>query len=283
MEDRFQRSDDKERGEFLRGLQRERKLSLGKYKALTTSAAGSFMIAIAGEEFTRARLPPQLLAVAESLRRSGDLVRAMDWYVALSRLPESQPRLREDIRAQGKAPGADAALPVHLGWLADNRIAALKAGGVEHRADFGAADGALLSAIVFDQFGTSAFNMPSWRPRTDGDQTDCQRMLTLIGQSILDWNFRLQGWPGTLGELWDRELLKDRNRVNRFHCPVTGQPFVYAVPTGADYQALGLRTVLVTTPKPIKTADGERWGSFLSGNAVVWTPNQLKPGDQAPK
>lgn len=283
MEDRFQKIDTDDRGEFLRGLQRERKLSLNKYKSFTEQAATLFMVAIAGEEFTRARLPQYMLAVAESLRRSGSLMRAMDWYLALSRLPEGQPRLRDDIRTQGKTPGAEAPLAVHLGWLADKQILALRAGGVVHSGEFANTDKILLSAIVFDQFGTSAFSLPDWQPRSDGDQADCQRMLTMIGQSLLDWNFRLGGWPAKLGELWDREMLKDRNRVNRFYCPVTGQPFVYTVPTGADLQALGLRTVLVTTPKPLKTADGERWGAYLSGNTVVWSPTQLKPGDQAPK
>jgi hypothetical protein len=283
MQDRFFKIDSDDRGEFLRGLQRERKLSLGKYKGFTERAATLFMVAIAGEEFTRARLPQYMLAVAESLRRSGNLMRAMDWYLALSRLPESQPRLRDDIRTQGKTPGAEAPLPVHLGWLADQQILALRANGLVHSGEFGNIDKQLLSAIVFDQFGTSAFSLPEWQPRSDGDQADCQRMLTMIGQSLLDWNFRLGGWPAKIGELWDRELLKDRNRVNRFHCPVTGEPFVYSVPTGTDLQALGLRTVLLTTPKPLKTADGERWGAYLSGNTVVWSPTQLRPGDQAPK
>lgn len=288
MEDRFLRpGKNNERAEFLRGLQRERKLGLEKYTGLTSQAASLFIIAISGEEFTRARLPQYLLAVAESLRRSGNDKRAYDWYLALSRMPEGRPRLRDDIRAQGKNPGADAPLAVHLGWLADKRLdimnAAFIEAGTPHSQEFEGNDTALLAAIVFDQFGTSAYNLPNWKPRTDGDQGDAQRMLTLVGQAVLDWNFRAGGWPTTLGELWDKEFLKDRNRVNRFHCPVSGEPLVYAMPSGADIQALGMRTVLVTLPKPIKTADGERWGCYLSSNQVIWAITPLRPGDQAPK
>ena len=44
-----------------------------------------------------------------------------------------------------------------------------------------------------------------------------------------------------------------------------------------------MRTVLVACPKPIVTADGERWGCYLSGNQVIWATTPMKLGDQAPK
>jgi len=55
------------------------------------------------EEFPRSRLPPNMMAVAECLRRSGAEKNAMNWYLALAQMPETQPRMRAEIRAQGKA------------------------------------------------------------------------------------------------------------------------------------------------------------------------------------
>lgn len=298
LDDRFQRIEQKDQGQFLRLLQKERRLSLDRYLDLEGYAGTAFLRAIEAEEFTRARLPQYVLAVAESLRRCGQHGRALAWYSCLARMAETQPRLREDIRAQGRAPGAEAPFHVHLGWIADGRIAWLKEALANTKEDPAAtalatalASGAdaiegpdrrLLTAILFEGLGTAAYASPLWRPRADGDQQDCQRMLTMVGQAVLDFSFRLGGWPQTLGETWEKEVLRDRNRVNRFHCPVSAQPFLYR-PLGIDLEKLSPRAVVVATPTAIKTAAGPRYGAFIAGNAVVWSEQPLKPGDEAPR
>jgi hypothetical protein len=298
MDDRFQRIDQKDQGQFLRLLQKERRLSLDRYLDLEGYAGTAFLRAIEGEEFTRARLPQYVLAAAECLRRCGQHGRALAWYACLARMAETQPRLREDIRAQGRAPGVEAPFHVHLGWIADGRIASLKEDLARTKDDPNAAalasalaagadaiegpDRRLLTAILFEGLGTAAYNSPVWRPRADGDQQDCQRMLTLIGQSVLDFSFRLGGWPQTLGETWEKEVLRDRNRVNRFHCPVSAQPFLYR-PLGIELEKLSPRAVVVATPVAVKTAAGPRYGAFIAGNSVVWSEQPLKPGDEAPR
>ena len=43
-----------------------------------------------------------------------------------------------------------------------------------------------------------------------------------VGKAIMDFAFRKQSWPKNLGELWDYGVVRDRNYLNRFCCPVSG-------------------------------------------------------------
>lgn len=298
MDDRFQRIESKDLGQFLRSLQRERKVVLDRYVELEAYAANAFMRGIDAGEFTRARLPQYVLAVAECLRRSGNAARSLAWYSCLARMAETQPRLREDIRTQGRAPGAEAPFHVHLGWIADVRLAAqlavLAANGEDPSGQQRAAavvagadpiegpDRRLLAAILFEGLGTAAYQEPGWKPRVDGDWQDSQRMLTLVGQAVMDYHFRLGGWPQDLGQIWEREVLKDRNRVNRFHCPQTGKPLLYR-PLGIALESLTPRTVLIASPAAVKTPQGPRYGAFLAGNSVAWSERPVQPGDELPR
>ncbi len=274
MTERFK---DNDKAEMLRGLVRERTTLLNEYLKFVDVAAGSFTRAIGDEEFTRQELPKMMLVVAESLRRLGREAESFDWYLALAKMPDTQPKLRDDIRAQNKAPGPDAPFEVQLGWIADAHLAELTKIGVVHGPDIGGASKKLLNAIVSDGLGTAAYVNPDWRPQTAGDVQDCSRILDLIGKSALDFTYRLGLWPKNLGELWERGYLKDRNRVNRFHCPVTGAEFLYQY-LPAEVSKLPPRTVIVATAQPVPTNQGPRFGAFLLNNTVVWSDQPLVPG-----
>ena len=283
MQDRFSKLD-KPGSELLRGLVRERKRMLGEYSKMLFTATQQFILAISTEEFPRSRLPPNLMAVAECLRRLGDdettknLPRAYDWYLALAKMPETQPKLRDEIRTQGKAPGPDAPFQVQLGWLADRQLARLTAAQVIHPPnEISGPDKRLLNAITYERFGSSDFVNPDWRPRTDGNQQDCALMLNLIGQATMDFTFRSGAWPKTLDELWEQDVLKDRNRVNRFCCPVTGVRFLYT-PMSGDVTTAAPRTVVVATAKPVPTNQGLRYGAYLANNQLVWAETPFTAG-----
>ncbi len=294
MGKRFSR-EDKPTGELLRGLVRERTRMLDEYAGspagkprntvgLLNIAAGNLIAAISTQEFPRVRLPPNLMAVAECLRRAAkdnrELSRAYDWYLALAKMPETQPSLRDDIRAQGKAPGPEAPFHVSLGWLADTQMARLRAAGVEHGPDISGPDAKLLSAIVFEHFGSAEYIDVGWKPRTDGNQTDCALILNLVGQATMDFTFRGGAWPKSLDDLWEQDVLKDRNRVNRFHCPVSGERLNY-VPLPGDVTTASPRTVIVATARPIPTAQGPRYGAYLANNQLVWSEAPLRAGSIA--
>ncbi len=122
---------------ILRGLVRERRRLLEEYVAFTEQAATWFMAAIEKVEFNVDELPYAKLAVAECLRRLGDLhaigpdapvqdqhlVRALEWYVALARMQETKPAYRVRCRQQGAIPAAQAPTTIMLGWIADGHIA----------------------------------------------------------------------------------------------------------------------------------------------------------------
>jgi hypothetical protein len=253
-------------------------------------AAGYLIQAIVNEEFNRQKLPAHLLAVAECLRRSGNVktpglternqTRAMDWYYALTRLPEGQPALRDAIRAQGKAPGAEASFHVQLAWLADRQYARLKEAGIGHPGELAGVDKRLLSAIIFEGLGTSDYVSPSWVPRKDGTQADSDRTLRLIGQAVMDFAFRKGAWPRRLGEMWETGILPDRNRINRFYDPATGAKLAYAALPG-DIGSANPRLVIVATTQPVPTAAGPRHGAYLAGNQVVWGESPYIAGEVA--
>lgn len=273
MTDRFNDADKD--GELLRGLVRQRKNMLQEYEKLLNLSAAYFIQAVKEEEFTRQRLPENILVIAESLRRTGHDVQAMDWYLTLAQMSESQPKLREDIRAQGKAPGPDAPYHVQLGWIADRHSQRLTEAGLVHPGVPAGADKDVLNAILHENFGTSEYQNPKWKPAANGNQQDCVLMLDLIGKGVLEYNYRLGKWPESLGELWEKDILRDRNRVNRFRDPVTGAAFAYQAPG----EALAKKTVLVATTASVPTNQGQRFGAYLANDSIVWTEQPLKPGE----
>lgn len=279
-------NDTKQRTEQLRGLIRERRRSLAAYQDLLSTAGSKLIQAVEEEEFPRARLPQHILAVAECLRRTAKnsddgMSRALDWYLALAKMPETQPRLREEIRAQGKSPSADAPQMVQLGWIADRYIQRLKEAGVVHSNDIGGVDKRVLTAVVYDGLGSLEYVNPTWTPRIGGNQEDCGLMLQLIGQAVVDANLRSGVWVTSLGELWERDFLKDRNRVNRFYCPVTGEKFLYRPLTKSAGDTTNPRTVVVCTSRPVPTNLGPRYGAYLIGNQLAWSETPFVPGEIA--
>ncbi len=258
--------------DVLRGLIRDRKRMLEDHNRLLAVAAKHFTMALRNEEIVRSRIPEILLVVGECYRRLGVAERACDWYLALGRLPETQPAARKALRFEGKVRALPADKPYHvqLGWIADEQMDRLVKAGTPHPGELFGPDRGLLIAIVNEGLGTSAYNAPGWKPGTGGSQNDCSIVLDLVGKAILEHAFRLGSWPASLGELWEREVVRDRNRVNRFNCPVTGMPLLYTEPPG-DLSAIAPSTVLVATSAPVETAQGPRYGAFCANTHVVWT------------
>ena len=289
LTDRFQKSEDKAPKSLLSGLVRERKQMYETYLTFTRTATENFVNAIKDEEFVRDDLPTKMLAVAEGLRRTGldggaggdafALARAMDWYMGLARMIETQPQMRQEIREQGKALAADANPTVQIGWLADQHLDQLTKSGVAHGPDPEGQDKGLINAILFDGLGRGDYVNPNWRPATGGNFQDTAVMLKLIGQALLDHQFRLGKWPSTLDDLWVSQILRDRNRVNRFCDPVNGARLLYVAPT-KTLDTLPMRTVLVATAKPIPTNQGDVYVAFLSNNMVQWSNHPLQPGTE---
>lgn len=280
----MQRLGRDDRPDLLRGLMRERRRLLEEHNKLLALAAERFTLALRSEEVVRQRIPEVLLAVAEAHRRLGDLRRAADWYLALARLPETQPSVREAARFAGKerALPADKPYLVQLGWIADERLERLQRAGAAHPGELSGPDRALLIAIVNEGLGTAAYNAPGWQPVRGRDQDDCRIVLDAVGKAVLDFAFRLGSWPKQLGELWEREVLRDRNFVNRFHCPASGQPLLYAVPPG-DLSAIAPSTVLVATPAPVPTPQGPRYGAFCANAKIYWTESPPVVGQPLPR
>lgn len=282
-----ERLKDVKDGEVMRGIVRSRITLQREYLGFITRASTHFIEAIMLEEFPRAKLPETMLVIAECLRRQaaigqpgGDApaVRAMDWYLAIAKMPETEPKLREEARAQGRVPSADAPYQMQIGWIADRQIESLTKAGVVHPGTISGPDKNLLGAIVFDGLGTSDYASPGWKPATGATQADCALILDLVGKAVLDFTFRTDQWPATLGTLWEREVIKDRNYVNRFHCPVTGRPFLYqALPGGITTTAPA--TVVLATAEPVPTNQGPRYGVFLANATLVWSATPVKPGD----
>lgn len=276
MTERFKANGDNSDGfEFYRGITRNLRSTMTDSRQFLELSAVNFRKAIAGEEFPRARLPEICLAVAECLRRTGRTVDAVDWYVAIAQMPETQPKLRADIRAEGKVPGPSAPYHVQLGWLADKHIAALTPAGQPAPTSATGNDKGLVNAILFDGLGTAAFANPQWKPATGAEARDSAFILDLIGKSVLVSFDQFGEWPESLGQLWETDVLHDRNRVNRFYCPVTGAPYAYTQLKGAQPP----RTILVTTTEPVPTKEGPRWLGYLANNTVIYSDAAIKPGD----
>lgn len=275
-----ERLKDVENGELMRGLVRQRLSLLREYLGFLDKTAANFMQAIADEEFVRGHLPETMLVVAECLRRGGEPThsRAMDWYLALSKMPETQPKWREEFRAQGRVPGPDSPFHVQLGWIADRNIERLTKGGLVHPGTISGQDKELLTNVVFNNLGSPEYVNPAWKPVTGATQTECARLLDMVGKATMDFAFRNNTWPKNLGELWSRDIIRDRNVVNRFCCPVTGKAFLYQELT-SEITATSPKTVLVATADPVPTNQGPRYGVFLANATMVWSARPVKPGE----
>jgi hypothetical protein len=263
---------------LMEGLIHEREHILSEYVTLEKIATDNLIQAIADEEFTRDDLvKSKLLVVAEGLRRSGQLDNAYEWYLTESKLIETQPELRSEMRAQGKAPAVDTPQAVQVAWMADLHLADLTKAGLVHGADVLGPQRALLNAIIFDGFGKADYINPNWKPATGASIHDCEYMLDLIGQNILVFNYQFGNWPDTLNAIWESQVMKDRNRVNRFYDPVKGQPFLYAPPKGT-MKDIPPRTVLLCTAEPLTTNQGDVYLSYLANLKVVFSTSKPVPG-----
>jgi hypothetical protein len=273
LTERFKDTDD---GEILRVLVREKRRMLRQsYWPFLDQTVGQFRLGLAAEEFPRPQIPETVLAIAESLRRRGDLESAMDWYTCLARLPETQPRTRAEIRTAGGVPSGDAPYLVQLGWRADGWIKKLQSRGITYEEIPAGPDGALIKAIVEDGLGTADYRNPAWKPVRGGGQRDIEALLDRSGKAVLDYHFRMKIWPDTLDDMWIDGFVRDRNVLNRFHCPVTGERLMYLRPQDPTPR----RTVLVATKKPIETLDGLRYGIYLANDTVQWVEQPMLPGE----
>jgi hypothetical protein len=261
--------DDKP--DALRGLLRDRKRLFEEHNRLLSVATEHFAAALRGEEIVRSRIPEILLVMGECYRRLGVNDRACDWYLALSRLPETQPASRAALRFEGKMRALPVDKPYHvqLGWIADEQREKTERLTVAHSGEFSGPDRSLLIAIVNEGLGTAAYQSPGWQPAKGATVNDSGIVLDLVGKGVIEYAFRLGGWPKNLGELWETEVIRDRNRVNRFYCPATGQPLLYNPPPG-DLSNIAPSTVLVATSAPVDTPDGPRFGAFCANTRIVW-------------
>ncbi len=262
--------DDKP--DALRGLLRDRKRMFEEHNKLLQVVVEQFTNALSTEEIVRSRIPEVLLVVAEGYRRLGINDRACDWYLALARLPETQPAARAALRLDGKLRALPADKPYHvqLGWIADEQLAKVERLNIAHSGEFTGPDRGLLTAIVNEGLGTAAYVAPGWTPASGATAADSAIVLDLVGKAVLEHAFRLGGWPKNLGELWETEVVRDRNRVNRFFCPATGKPLLYTPPPG-DLSNIAPSTVLVASSAPVDTPEGPRFGVFCANTRVVWT------------
>ena len=282
-----ERLKDLKDGEMMRGLVRSRITLQRVYLSFLQRSSSKFMEAIAGEEFPRIKLPETMLVVAESLRRQAEIgvpgkdasaVRAMDWYLAISKMPETEPALRAEMRTQGKAPATDAPYAVHLGWMADRQIENLTKAGVVHPGTIAGFDKALLTAIVFEGLGTAAYVNSGWKPMTGATQVECATILNMVGTAAMDYAFHYETWPTSLGQLWERAVIRDRNYVNRFCCPVTGKPLLYS-PLPGNIGTTNAMTIVLATSDPVTTNQGPRYGVFLANKTLVWSALPVKAGE----
>lgn len=292
MTERF-KDEEKDR---LRGLVRERRRlfhdqarsmktrgifsetrGVSSYISFLTYAADNFIQAVAAEDFNRGSLPVNMFATAECLRRIGAKPRAMDWYLALAGMPETQPGIRDSLRAQGKFPTGDAPLALQLGWRADAAIKRMTDEGLVHAGKPIGPDAGLLNAIVNDGLGTSTYVNPAWKPVTGQTMQDLTVIMDQTAKAVLDFAFRRNEWPKALGDLWDHGCVRDRNRLNRFHCPVTGKPLAYQEPK-LTVKNINPFMVLIAATEAVPTNQGPRYGAVLANLSLVWSDQPIVVG-----
>jgi len=260
----------------LRGLVRQRiKMVDQAYVPFLRTSGNDFVRAVANEEFPRTRLPEVVLALAEIYRRIEDNRGAMDWYLCLARMSETQPEVRKDLRQRGGAPQVDAPYLVHLGWRADKMIARLEEEGVENNGEPQGETASLVRAILEQGLGTPEYENPNWRPMSGRGSRSVELYLGEVGKAVIDYEHRMHLWPDSLGDMWLDGFVRDRNALNRFHCPHTGAKFRY-LPPEEDVRAT---TVLVATAEPIETEHGARYAAYLANNKTVWSDEALLPGE----
>ncbi|TVR43633.1 MAG: hypothetical protein EA402_09265 [Planctomycetota bacterium] len=253
----------------------QRTLITQSYIPFLEQAGMYFKRAMGNEEIPRPRLPEAVLAVAESHRRLGQNQSAMAWYTTLARMSETQPQIRREIRAAEAVPNSQAPYLLMLGWRADEQIAALRRQGVEYHEDPVGPDAELTRVIIHQGLGSENFTNPRWEPVIGGDRSASERLLDLTGKAVLDYHFRVGTWPNSLDSMWVDGYVRDRNAMNRFHCPVSGERFRYLpVPDPAPPN-----TVLVATAKPVPGSDGPRYGVFLANNTIRWVEEPMLPGE----
>ena len=181
--------------------------------------------------------------------------------------------LRFELRRQ--SPSSHSPYLLKVGWNADEAIEKLKQQGIAYNEDPIGADDAMLRAIIHLGLGTEEYSNPAWQPARGGDKEATERLVGTTGKAILDYHFRVGVWPETLDSMWVEGYVRDRNMLNRFFCPVTGEKLRYLpVPDPAP-----TTTVLVASAAPLPTADGPRYVAFLANNTIRWTEKEVLPGD----
>lgn len=278
-------SKEKPRYEMFRGLVRSHRTVMNDYRAFLSLGADHLIKAIANEEVTRAHLPVTMMVVAEFLRRQGDAqeARAAGWYRAIGEMEETQPTLRAEIRGMKKVPSVDAPFALLVAWQAEDQYQALAkilaSRGINVAGDaVQHPDAALLNALVHQGLGSAEYRNERWRPRADGDARACAAFLQETGLAVIEAIKRGRGeWPDRLDDLWLRGYIRDRNRLNRFHCPASGQPFRYAK-LDIALEQIPPNLVLLAGSAPVEHPGGKGYPLFLSDLSVVFSPQAVEPG-----
>ena len=73
--------------------------------------------------------------------------------------------------------------------------------------------------------------------------------------------------------MWVEGYVRDRNMLNRFFCPVTGEKLRLPAP-----EPTLPTTVLIATAAPVPTSSGPKYGLFLANNTIRWVDDVVLPG-----
>lgn len=281
MSERFDEETDMHK--FLRGIIRTRRQTTKiEYVHFLSTVATNMINALANEEFPRPMVPQTMLVVAESLRRLSRYEEAAGWYLALGQLEETEPRLREEIRAKGKKPNSKASFPMLLGWQADDLYQwvaeRLREDDKDPETVTNQRHARLLNDLVHEGLGTPDYVSPTWKPETGAGWQKVRGIMRQAGLAVLDYVSHAKRWPERLDDLWMAGLIKYRNELNRFYCPASGKALVYK-PIGGDIESLPLGTVLIASPEPVPFQGGTGYALFLSNLDVVFSPRYVPPGD----
>lgn len=248
------------------------------YRGFLERAAEGFVAALGREDVTRRKMPDTILALAECKRRLGENVGAMDWYRCLAGMAETQPSLREEMRKTGGNPGPEAGITLQLGWIADRMLKRMEEEGAKNTGRIEGPEKALIDAILYQGLGTPEYSSPGWVPVTGASPKASEMILTEIGRSIIEYHQGIGVFPATIGDCWMEGIIRDRNRLNRFFCPTTGEKYLYAPP--AKDRAFE-STILLAVPKAIifSKEEGERYLGFTYGSQVIHSKKPLVPGE----
>ena len=265
---------NEEKYKTFRGLLRvRRKLINSDYQAFLELAITHFTTGLAKEEFNRKDIPSIMHAVAECFKRSGKLTEARAWYLALTKIPEGKPALRQEIRAEGRLLNGAADVALHLAWQADDTVKKLSQKlGLEVTDGATSEHARLIAAIVHEGLGSLQYQSPNWNPRQSGEISELILLMDEIGKFLLLFHNRFGDWPDSLDELWETGLVSNRNKYNRFFDPINGERFVYNADRlrSLGAQAEHGRTVLLRTASPIQTKTQAGYGYFLQNLEQVF-------------